>query len=113
MFLWLGRMAVTPVRTGPRPRRSGPDDGGMPDQHPFDVGDGVPLSGLEAPERDPQLPGAHTLLHARALSRLLPERHRGPAVFERDQTHPYSITFRTLPAPPARTAAVPTPRHSR
>src|SRR5467141_545161 len=24
MFLWLGRMAVTPVRTGPRPRRSGP-----------------------------------------------------------------------------------------
>src|SRR6266403_6334107 len=24
MFFWLGRMAVTPVRTGPRPRRSGP-----------------------------------------------------------------------------------------
>ena len=55
------------------------DDGGVPHQDAFHVGDGVPFAGPETPERDAEIPRAVTRLHARALSRLVLECHRRSA----------------------------------
>src|SRR5581483_3299571 len=51
-------------RAPPAAERTGAaDDGGMPHHHPFHVGDGVPLAGLEPAQRNSQLARARTLLH--------------------------------------------------
>ena len=63
-----GRMAVTPVRTGPLPTTSAPspgDQGGVADLDPGDVGDGVERTG-GAVERHTQVPGAGLLGRCRA-----------------------------------------------
>jgi hypothetical protein len=53
------------------------NDGGVADQHPFDVGDGVVLAGLEPAEGEDELSGAYSSgVGHRVLLCQLPRRHK-------------------------------------
>src|SRR6267142_3637862 len=175
MFFWLGRMAVTPVRTGPRPRRSGPAGPRMmvecPTSTPSTSVMAFHFPGLKRPSGIPssrartrcstpvlypdffrnaiadprprpyiRTDGAQTrpartgrpplrtgfrlsgrgacpaLAHRRSALRRSVQARPGRAAWQHSiPASPdlrYSITFRTLRAPPARAAAEPTPHHS-